>query len=198
MKGWEVMRWAFTVPVDNAAQRSVLTAYAWRAGPKLLAWPGLEQLEEDTRHYRETISIARRALVGYGYLVDTGERRGISGRVHVYRLDVTNMRQKPLIDPVDKSDQSAANAAHCGEAISGFSRRDKRQKPQTIPISEFELVNEHVQRAQAREHVQGAEAPPTEQVQGKTPRGDGLESPIDQLRRSWPHLANILPPKDTP
>jgi hypothetical protein len=184
------MTLAWSVPVDTAPERLVLVAYAWRAGAKLIAWPSLDQLVQDTRLYRESISVARRALVcHHSYLADTGQRRGKSGRVAVYRLTL-NERQLPPIKP----DESAAKAAHSDDEMSGFNRSNERQLPQTIPIIDFEQ-SMNSSGAQAREHDQGGEAPDPEQIQGS----DDLPPPpergtpeqiarLDALLAQFPNL----------
>ncbi len=194
MKPWEVMDWAWTVPIDSSPERVVLAAYAWRAGAKLIAWPGLDQLVADTSLYRETVSTARKGLVRHGYLVDTGQRRGYSGRVTVYRLDVTNRRGKPLIESVDKRAQSAAKAANYTPDTGGKSREEERQMPPSDergkPLQNYELNNPlNSSSAQAREQDQVA---PNDSM-----RIEGLESPIDKIRRTMPNLAHILPAKGT-
>jgi pyocin large subunit-like protein len=185
------MSLAFAVPVDTAAERIVLVTYAWRAGGKLIAWPGLDQLEADTRLYRETITAARRALVDHGYLIDTGKRQGKRGRTVVYRL---NLRQLPHSSPP----QSAAYAADIEDPICGFSdtnarqmpHRTVRQMPQKNLISEQSIEQFS---AQAREQVQAQSAATPEQVQGRGPDDHHLEDeplskPRDRALRLATHL----------
>lgn len=176
---WQVIQFAFTVPVASPAERAVVLSYAVRAGAKETAWPSLDQLADDTGgYYRETLTAARRALVQRNVLVDTGERRGQSGRVAVYRV---NVRQKPQILPVDKTAESAALAAHSDPAISGNCRSDVRQKPQ---IDERQKPHGSYSVNLLNEQVQGRDAPESEQVQ----RIAGLETAADKVRRSFPTL----------
>lgn len=145
--------------MGSPAERLVLAAYAYRAGAKLVAWPGLETLAADTALYRETITAARRELVKVGHLIDTGQRRGHFGRVAVFRLNF-NERQKPHLP----ADQSAAKAAHCGDEMSGKSRTDERQKPQTdTPEKPHGTCQLNSPLNSSGETAQGAEAPEPEQ-----------------------------------
>lgn len=85
----DAIRWAMTATVGSSAERLVLVAYANNAHKaRPLAWPGIASLHRDTLLDPKTISSARRRLVERGLLIDTGDRRGSTGRVPVFRLAI--------------------------------------------------------------------------------------------------------------
>ena len=181
------MTWAWTVPVETAAQRSVLTAYAWRAGSRLIAWPGLEQLSRDTMMHSDTISAARRRVVQFGYLVDTGQRKGMSGRVTVYRLAVANTQGNRGIQSPGKSGYSSPQTPRKTD-------RDTPENPATdTPENRgqnYELNKSMNSSARdARERAQPEERQPLEPAQ----RAVEIETAMDKVRRAFP---NLMRPKE--
>lgn len=198
----EGMRWGWTVRVNTPAQRLVLMAYgnAHRKGAAI-AWLGLERLVAETMLDRKTASAARLSLTdhpvhGYlGYLTDTGERRGDTGRVAVYRLNFErNEPKNGTIAPVDNAAQSALKRDDSGAAIVPKTDGNRSENGPTPLISSSEPVTEPVQASRD----QGQEHRPSEPGTRTGVSVGALESPIDQLRRQLPHLAHILPPERTP
>lgn len=78
--------WAWKAPVQSCSQRIVLLALADRAGEDHTAWPSAERLHQDTCLNIKTIPKVLKELTGLGLIMDTGERKGSSRRVVVYRL----------------------------------------------------------------------------------------------------------------
>ncbi|MEC7120678.1 MAG: helix-turn-helix domain-containing protein [Pseudomonadota bacterium] len=78
--------WAWKAPVQSCSQRIVLLALADRAGEDHTAWPSAERLHQDTCLNIKTIPKVLKELMGLGLIMDTGERKGSSRRVVVYRL----------------------------------------------------------------------------------------------------------------
>jgi hypothetical protein len=181
------MAWAYSVPVSSPAERLVLVTYAWRAGAKLRAWPGLDRLLTDTRLHRETISKARRALEHRGYLRDTGERRHYAA-VYELGLSSEHLPERPHIQPEGNAEKPA-NPHGVAAIKCGNPDEDMSGKPRTTPLSDSEQ-SMNSSSAQAREPAQRGEASRTEQAK----RVEGFASPIDLPRRAYPELAAILPP----
>ncbi len=169
----------------------MLVAYAWRAGAKLQAWPGLDQLVTDTGLHRDTLSKARKALVKRGHLRDTGERKHYAA---VYELGFKEMLKNQQISS-SRNAEKPTDVSADEEKKSGNTDEEMSEKRQITPITDFKQ-SMNSSSAQAREHAQGADAPTPEQPNDTGVRVQrGLESPIEMLRRTMPELANILPPR---
>jgi hypothetical protein len=83
---WVKVEAAFQVAgeIGDAAAALVLLAYANRSSRAGEAWPSTASLRADTGMSSRSIDRARAVLVERGHLVDTGRRRGATGRVIVY------------------------------------------------------------------------------------------------------------------
>lgn len=88
----EALRWAFGCEVQRSAERLVLLALAndCRRGGAL-AFPSRERLHEVTKLDPKTITAALKTLESAGLITSTGERRGLTGRIAVYRLKVERL-----------------------------------------------------------------------------------------------------------
>jgi hypothetical protein len=82
----DALRWAFAQPIGNASRKFVLVALANRTNLSHDAYPSLVQLGLDTGLNRKTIMSALDWLQSRGYINDTGQRKGSSRRVKVFRL----------------------------------------------------------------------------------------------------------------
>ena len=80
-----------------------------RTDPKYrgLVFPSRDRLIEFTRLSKNTIPVAKKALIDRGQLMETGERRGESGRIEVYMLGIDADADSPNEGPLDgpSSDQ---------------------------------------------------------------------------------------------
>lgn len=91
---YSAMRWAMRVPVGKSSARLVLVALAdcvnTEAGD-MLAWPSRAHLSRATDLDVKTVDCGIRVLEAQGLIVDTGERMGSTGRVPIYRLNVSEI-----------------------------------------------------------------------------------------------------------
>lgn len=104
------IQWALSQPVEKSPAKFVLVAMASCVNAEdaeMLCWPSVKFLSDTTRQDRKTVMDGLRRLRKSGFVVDTGERRGITGQVPVYRLKsaetgtVSNPQDGgALIDPV--------------------------------------------------------------------------------------------------
>jgi hypothetical protein len=83
----DALRWALSCDVDSSAERLVLVAYAndSRNG-SAVAFPSRDRLQQVTRLDPKTIAAALRKLERAGLIEPTGDHRGRTGRIPVYRL----------------------------------------------------------------------------------------------------------------
>lgn len=82
----DAMRWAKQVKTGRAAAKSVLTWLADMCGADLTAYPSISALAEATELDRKTVQSSLQYLVEKGFIEDTGERRGKTKQIPVYRL----------------------------------------------------------------------------------------------------------------
>nr|WP_222424363.1 helix-turn-helix domain-containing protein [Yersinia mollaretii] len=82
----DAYNWATKIRVGNAAAKSVLKVLADRAGADHLAFPSITSIVLDTELDKKTVQKQLRYLADARFIEDSGERRGITGRVIVWRL----------------------------------------------------------------------------------------------------------------
>jgi hypothetical protein len=86
----EAIRWAFSQPLEKSSHKFVLVAMAdcVRAdGGDMLCWPSYKYLTLRTSLNLKTVEAAVYCLREDGYIVDTGMKKGETGKVVVYRLN---------------------------------------------------------------------------------------------------------------
>lgn len=79
------LAWALKLPVPMSAAKFVLVVMADQTTSDL-AFMSLAQLCESTSQDRKTVIANLKRLVEWGLIEDTGERRGRTGQIPVYRL----------------------------------------------------------------------------------------------------------------
>ena len=105
----EALRIAFANPVESSTERLVLLAYANHCPrDELTAWPSRKRLREMTALDLKTISATVMRLVSKKFLVDTGKRKGATGRVRVYRLCQPNESESGTIKSIQKRNHYCA------------------------------------------------------------------------------------------
>jgi hypothetical protein len=72
----------------SASERMTLVAYAAHADDDGRTYPSHALLRRETSLNRKTLSAAVATMLRRGWLVDTGERKGVTQRVRVYRMNV--------------------------------------------------------------------------------------------------------------
>lgn len=82
----EAISWAFQQPVPHSSAKFVLVAMANHADQDMRCWPSTAHLASQTSQDRKTVIANIARLRELGYLEDTGERRGHTKSVVVFRL----------------------------------------------------------------------------------------------------------------
>lgn len=87
---YRAIRWAFSQAVEKSSAKFVLVAMAdcinAEAGD-MLCWPSYAHLAAMTGQDAKTVEAGLRRLRESGLITDTGERKGTTGKVVVYRLN---------------------------------------------------------------------------------------------------------------
>jgi hypothetical protein len=111
-----------SAPVEKSSAKFVLVAMAHCVNGKgeesMLCWPSTQHLADTTRQDRKTVLEGMRRLREAGFIVDTGERRGNTGQVAVYRL---NSPKNGTVTEDEKaaeaSTSTASNSTEIGTVI---------------------------------------------------------------------------------
>lgn len=82
----DAMRWAKRVKTGKSSAKAVLTWLADMCGADLCAFPSIPALAEATELDKKTVQSSLQHLVSVGLIEDTGERRGRTRQIPVYRL----------------------------------------------------------------------------------------------------------------
>lgn len=82
----EAINWAFQQPVPKSSTKFVLVAMANLAGADMTCWPSMQYLINATGQDRKTVLEGMKRLRDGGFLADTGDRKGQTRSVVVYRL----------------------------------------------------------------------------------------------------------------
>lgn len=105
----EAIAWALKQPIDKSSAKFVLVVMAncvngEECGDRFLSWPSVAFIEEATGQNRKTVLESIKRLREWGYLVDTGERRGGTGSVPVYLLTSPKKGTASVEQEVPKTD----------------------------------------------------------------------------------------------
>ena len=160
----------FVTHVESSTERLLLLAYASHCGQgDLLAWPSRNRIHDLTLLDLKTISATTKRLVTRGVLVDTGKRVGATGRVRVYRLELSNeSKSGPIksghfrndsksginpIVPSNESDNGLVNQTKSGtrkESLNQSGKREEAKAPSaSSPLpSDWMPIEQLVRQAQ--------------------------------------------------
>src|SRR5690606_3065481 len=83
----EAISWVLKQTIKQSSAKFVLVAIANCAdGKEFVAWPSIAYIVEATGQDRKTVIANIKKLIEWGYIEDTGERKGATNQVIVYRL----------------------------------------------------------------------------------------------------------------
>ena len=85
---FEAISWASRQTVGKSSAKFVLIAMANNADAQGFAWPSIAHICEVTEQDRKTVMAAIQMLRESGYLIETGEKKGTTKQVSVYRLSL--------------------------------------------------------------------------------------------------------------
>lgn len=165
--------WAWKQPVPMAAAKFVLVALADQATTDL-AFFAVSSIARNTGLDRKTVMTSIARLIEWGLLVDTGERRGRTGSIPVYRL----LMNEGLFDnapyPSGAKSGTGTKTGTASEAVpktdsSGTTFSGKRyQKRDTDPRALIQELDPLSSRAPAHETANVETPAPNEPHAGHT------------------------------
>lgn len=112
----DATRWAWTAPVENCQQRTILLSLADRAGEDHKAWPSIRRLVVDTVCDRKTIIKHLDRLESLGLIRFTNETRG--NGVKVYQLVGVHGREDTATDTKNGTSTKKGTSSNNGTSTS--------------------------------------------------------------------------------
>lgn len=186
----EAISWAFQQPIQHSSAKFVLVAMANHAGQDMLCWPSAAHLASQTSQDRKTVIANIGRLRELGYLEDTGERRGHTKSVVVFRLCTpkigTASDNKNGAENAP-SDTETGTAKHTqnrdslnGEAVpffptssTVFPHKLSRFSPQAVPKTGHGTIRNH--QEPSRNHVEASKPTGTRLPGDWSPTADDVE-----------------------
>lgn len=115
---FDAVRWALAQKVEKSSAKFVLVAMADCVngdGASMVCWPSYRHLTDRTGQDVKTVEAGLRRLREAGFIVDTGKRRGATGRVVVYMLKTPENGGVIELDrPDETGDESTINTPESG------------------------------------------------------------------------------------
>lgn len=100
----EAITWALKQPLSQSSTKFVLVAMANCAdGASFECWPSIAYLCDATAQNRKTVIENIKRLLQDGYITDTGARKGNTGSIKSYRM---NLKAVPKTEPLRSAKQS--------------------------------------------------------------------------------------------
>lgn len=156
--GVEAISWAFQQPVTISSAKFVLVAMANHADADMLCWPSMTHLCSQTSQDRKTIQANIARLREWGFIVDTGERKGTTKQVIVYLL------KTPENGPVeDGSGSSQDSTVRNNKPKNGLVQNENSDESDDGKQPEFGPVKE-AQKRNTSENGTGPFFPPKRPV----------------------------------
>lgn len=127
---FEALAWAAKVRTKHSTDKLVLLGLAEVASRDAAeAWPSIASLCEFGSLNRKTVIAALDRLIASGFIAETGEQKGRTGQVKVYRLNLSNSPEIGTVKQSQNRDRSQKRNS------SDFTRKQS-QKRDTEPMRE--------------------------------------------------------------
>ena len=102
----EIQNAAWELDIKPSARKFILIAYACHANQHGEAWPSVKTLTRRTGMNRKTALSHIAGLIEQGYLTDTGKKKGRTGQIPVYKINLTPTPNSTENGTVPKPEQS--------------------------------------------------------------------------------------------
>lgn len=196
----QAVAWAIEQPVKHSPAKHILTVMGHYVSVKQQPWiayPSVTQLAKDTGQDRKTVIGNIKRLVEWGYLVDSGERAGITKSVTIFILSDPQSSTSigipsnpesstksgtaiaPNIPPEAVPEQGQLSSTNIGApspngSSTSFFGKQYQIPPEAVPVFPTEQVEqvlgtgEDDRRAHARTHVREAEPSSSDAAEKRT------------------------------
>jgi hypothetical protein len=179
------IRWALAQPVAKSSAKFVLVAMAdcvpnVAAGAAWVCWPSYRYLAERTGLDFKTVEAGVFRLRESGYLVDTGNRRGSTGKVVVYQLNTPEngvIASGPEGEGEDYSQH--ANNPEIGVVTPGLNDPDFPANPPKFPAQSPQISSAMTPKTGSGTSKGTSKGTREKQVNGACAR------PLDVTEKTW-------------
>ncbi len=188
----EATIWAWKQQGLRPAEKLVLLSFAERAGEDHTAFPSARRMKLDTGLDRKTILAAVNKLVELGLLADTGERKGKTQGVRVFRLPQVVGRDE-ISDPENGTTTTTSGPKNGTPSSPKNGTTKRSQKRDTEPVSNNQSLEARGARFDVEEKIYSLIGEcdrkeldlffETRQIRGKPNWVVKLRPLIDQLAR---------------
>lgn len=127
----DAMRWAKKVKTGRSSAKAVLTWLADMCGSDLTTYPSITALAEATELDKKTVQSCLQYLIAQGFIEDTGERRGRTKQIPVYRLLGV---EESIADAEHTQKRDSLNAPKNGKVKPNTPKTGCVKNNQTIPF----------------------------------------------------------------
>lgn len=156
----EAITWALDQPVTKSSAKFVLVVMANLAGDNMTCWPSYRHLTDATAQDVKTVQGGLRRLREEGFITDTGERKGSTGQVIVYRL---NTPEFGGVRPAPKTPEIPCNTPKNG-GVSGEGKTPVfPDKTPVFPIKDPQISLETPPKTGDGHHKDTSRTPKTPQ-----------------------------------
>jgi len=128
----EAITWALGQGLDRSSAKFVLVVMANCANHDMTCWPSVKYLSDATGQDRKTVLGNMARLLEQEYIIDTGYRRGRTGQIPVYVLNVNkvpgvNLQSEPDGGDDDYSAQNSGNQHANNSAENGTVKQSQKR-----------------------------------------------------------------------
>lgn len=144
---FDAIRWALAQPVSKSSTKFVLVAMAdcvhADGAAEMVCWPSYRHLTDRTGQDVKTVEAGLRRLREAGFIVDTGKRRGSTGRVIVYRLKAPENGAVIELDGPDELDhETTGNAPESGAVDTAGNTPEFPRKTPVFPVQSPQISHQ--------------------------------------------------------
>lgn len=136
----EAIAWALKTPIKRSSTKFVLVVLGNCAdGDSWEAFPSIGYICDSTALDRKTVVAALRSLSADGYIADTGERRGHTKQIPIYRLNRSKTGNVEQFQKRNDSEKGTVPKTDRNSTV--FPAEESRFSHQTVPKTEHGTVN---------------------------------------------------------
>ena len=138
----EAITYVMGLTIGNSSRKFVMIALANYANADGEAYPSCAALEQITEMNRKTILAATRSLCDSGFISDTGQRKGRTGQVIVYKINGLNSTENGTVPKTEQYRKRIVTVPKTGHGYpkepSGIDIKNKqKEKPEDMALPEF-------------------------------------------------------------
>lgn len=155
----EAISWAFQQPIRPSTAKFVLVAIANCAdGQEFIAWPSIRYIATVTSQDPKTVQAGINRLREEGFIEDSGERKGATRQVVVYRLNIS--KNGSVKETQKRKTSKSGTLPKMEPKTTVFPAKDYRFSSETPPKTVYGTVRNHQEPSGKQNNKPGALALP--------------------------------------